>query len=84
MVLLYSVSDTYLPDFVLHGTTNKDFGEHLFEDLKAIVRVSNTLFSNTNDNPVILYCGYVTSLYSGFCLIMPEINCSHYEPCFQL
>ncbi|XP_065911653.1 folliculin-interacting protein 2-like isoform X2 [Dysidea avara] len=38
--LVASVSDTYLPDFVLHGTTNKDFGEHLFEDLKAIVRCS--------------------------------------------
>ena len=40
IMFLYSVSDTYLPDFVLHGTTNKDFGPHLLEDLKAIVRVS--------------------------------------------
>ena len=35
----YSVSDKYLSDFALHGTTEKDFSEKLYDDLKAVIKV---------------------------------------------
>lgn len=38
-VIICSVSDKYLSDFVLHGTTQKDFTKDLYDDLKAVVKV---------------------------------------------
>ena len=37
--VIYSVSDKYLSDFALHGTTEKDFSEKLYNDLKAVIKV---------------------------------------------
>lgn len=37
--VVHSTSDKYLSDFVLHGTTQKDFSENLYEDLKAVIKV---------------------------------------------
>ena len=39
MRIIYSVSDKYLSDFALHGTTEKDFSEKLYDDLKAVIKV---------------------------------------------
>ena len=55
MIKIYSVSDKYLPDFVLHGTTEENFSEKLYDDLKAVIKVYTTPVLNRLCQEFIIY-----------------------------